>query len=782
MSGSYQRLVSLVRSSPRTVLEPSWVEDELLALRVLGGVEAMLSLYDSGIRYTNDSNSSVAYLIGITDEAPIGPAAKIAPGRVEPPDIDIDFEDRRRDEVKAYLHERWNHTVNISVYTKFSSRNLVRDVCRVFAVPTQDVNRVCMQFDEIDVFLRSDDTRWFRSKYPEIIPIVEKMEGRWRQYGMHAAGVVIANKRLTDLLPIESRLKGPGSDRTPCAAYDMEDCAKIGLIKMDILSLDTLTVLHDCIDLIKETRGIEVSMDAIPLDDAEVFSELSKGHTVGVFQAEAAPLTKLMTRMGISSFNDIVLATSLVRPGALTTVGEEFIRRKNGSIDYDIHDALKDIVGETYGLFIFQEQIIEALVKVGGFSWPEADKVRKIIGKKQDPEMFKAYEDKWVGAASKVLGASRAKKLWSDFEKFSGYAFNKAHATAYSLLIYRCAWMKCHYPLEYMTALLRNETKKEKISTFCFECERLGIEVLPPDINKSQATFSLDRERMAIRWGLSNIKGVGATATEEVLSHQPYDSLEDFMARVSRRRCNSAVIDRLQRSGAMEPLGVPGTREEDELYDLLGIIKMNIEVSVPAVPISELNGGAHLVMGMVKEVKKFQERTRISLEDRSGVSTFYLDEGEVKEGTLIIALVVDGRISNFTDAIEYSNRKKNGHPLTPFEKVVLEGQVFAPAFERLKDHGVGSLGEPKSLVVPISVRQFRTKKGDLMARAVLFDGEAFADVVVFPREYRKVSAWLKPFVPICVKLISTKDGSPTVSDDGIIPASRLLAMKGLDDG
>jgi DNA polymerase-3 subunit alpha len=774
---SFLELLDLVKKSERTVLDPKWVEDELLAIRVLGGAEAMLRLLRSGKKYTNDSGSSVAYLIGITDYAPTGPAAIINQGRVEPPDIDLDFEDARRDEVKEYLRRRWKNVTNISVFTKFSSRNLVRDISRAFAVPIDDVNRVCKQFEDIDTFLYSHDTKWFRDKYSEVVHLVKRFEGRWRQSGVHAAGVVVAGKMLTDILPLESRAQH-GRERVPCAAYDMEDCAKVGLIKMDILSLEILTCIRECLDKIKERHGIEVNLQDIPLDDETVFRELSEGHTVGVFQAEAAPLTKLMKEMGVDSFADIVLATSLVRPGALLTVGDSCIRRKKGLEEItEIHPILTEITKDTYNLFIFQEQLIEALVKVGGFSWSDADKVRKIIGKKQDPEEFKKYEKRWLESASKTLGKTTSKKLWSDFEKFSGYAFNKAHATAYSLITYRCMWLKAHFPVEYMYALFKHETKREKLTTYYMEVKRLGIELLPPDVNKSDTSFSLEGD--SIRYGLMNIKGVGAVAAEEIIANRPYQSVDDFIAKVARRKCTSAVVARLQEAGAFSEIGHPG--DERKAYELLGIVDLDeLDIPFETVGIGDIDG-AGIVKAIVKEVKKYSDNTRITIEDQSGSMTVYVDSGVVDEDAVIIGLVCGNRLAGFTYLADYQQRKRAGLPLTPFERLC-EGDIFSEDEKELYNHGIGKLTDAKALVAPLSVRTFKTRKGEYMARAIVTDGENVEDIVIFPSQYKKVAAWLQPYTKICIKTTRTDSGDLTLADDGLILASRILELKRGQDG
>ncbi len=775
---AYKKLVDLVKKSNRQVLDEQWVRDELLAIRLLNCAEGMLRLYESGKKYTNNDQSSVAYLIGITDYAPTGPAVRIESARVDPPDIDIDFEHGRRDEVKELLKKRWKNVASITTYAKFSSRNIVRDISRVFAVPMADVNDVCKQFEDVHMFLHSEDTKWFIKKYPDVAKFVEVFDGRWRQAGLHAAGVVISKKKLHDVLPLESRAVGGNEERTVCTAYDMEDCARVGLIKMDLLSLEALSVIKDCLDAIEKRHGIKIDLNTIPLDDDAVFAELRSGHNVGVFQAEAAPLTNLLRRLRVDSFDDIVLANALIRPGALLTVGEECVRRKLGIEPIPvIHPRIDKITKDTYGVFIYQEQIMEALVDVGRFTWAEADYVRKIIGKKRDQAEFEAFQQKWVDNTREELGYRLANKLWKDFEKFSGYAFNKAHATAYGLITYRCMWLKIHYPVEYMYALFKNERETSKMSTFYMEAKRLGVAVEMPDINLSDASFSIVGD--AIMYGLSNVKGVGDVAVEEILSKRPYSSFDEFLEKVSKRRCNQKVVAALADAGAFRSLGV--SYDETKIYDLLGIINLDADdIEIETTKLADIQeDSVSIVRAVVKATRVFPDgAVRVLLEDDSASINFYSDAGVPDKDDIVIAAIYGRRLIGYTVLDEYLYKKKNNLPMTKFEKF-LEGDVFNDTWEKARDLGAGTISSNSGtvLLMPLSVRTLRTKKGDMMARLVVTDGEVVFPVVIFPRQYRAVAMWLQPFFPVCAKLITTKDQTITIEDGGIIPVSRYIELK-----
>jgi hypothetical protein len=423
----YEELVKLIKQSNRTLLEPSWLDEELFAIKTLGMAGNVLRMIKTGKKFTNNHHSSVAYLLGITDYSPIQrPPVVAKTTRIEPPDIDIDFEDRRRDEIKDYLINRWKNVASISTISKFSAKGMIRDLCRVFAIPLADVNAVCKHFETLEELLTTDRAAEFRRKYPEIIYLAKKFEGRWRFSSVHAAGMVIADRELNTILPLESRTSGLKKKRIPVTAYDMDDCQSIGLIKMDILGIAALSVIADTLSLIHERHKISVDLDTINLNDPEILQEFSLGHTVGIFQTEAQSYTRLLKLMGVDTFEDLVASNALVRPGPLLTATEIYIARKRGEEPpLKQHPIIEKITASTHGLFIYQEQLLRALVEVGGFTWTEADNIRKIIGKKRDEKEFKPFEEKWLANAGDKIGKLNAKKLWADFLKFAGYAFGR---------------------------------------------------------------------------------------------------------------------------------------------------------------------------------------------------------------------------------------------------------------------------------------------------------------------------------------------------------------------
>jgi DNA polymerase III alpha subunit len=336
-------------------------------------------------------------------------------------------------------------------------------------------------------------------------------------------------------------------------------------------------------------------------------------------------------------------------------------------------------------------------------------------------------------------------------------------------------WLKTHYPVEYIYSLLKNEDERDKVTTLLIEAKRLGVEVSLPDVNESDISFSLKDNK--IRFGLGNIKSVGKVSANEVIANQPYTSLEDLLLRVSKKKCNSRVIESLTSVGALECLGLP-PGDDTTLFELLGIptvLYKQPNVKVPLADIHEVERQPVFVRGVVKSLKKFSERTRLVLEDLTGFITCYTST-DIKDGRVIIGLVSGTDLVGYTYEDEYETRMNDGLELSPFEKL-LNGKSFE-AEKELYNHGIGKIGDEKALVIPLSVRTFKTRKGDWMARMVVSDGDSMEDIVVFPRQYSKVAALLHPFLPICIKTQYTKDGSLTVADNGIIPAERLLSMKG----
>ena len=376
--------------------------------------------------------SLVNYALGNTGIDPIEHGLLffrfIDPSRPDWPDIDTDFQDTRRDEVKAYVAERYGHVASIATYQKFTGKGMIKDIARVFRIPLSEVSRVTKLIDTWEEYETSQSVKWFRDRYPFVLEYGRELRGRTRGTGVHPSGLVTSRVALADVAPIETR-KPAGGDRIPVIAVDMDETADIGLIKLDILGLKALSTITDTLDLIKQRTDQEIDLDSIPMDDPAVFESLSNGYTAGVFQAEQAPYTKLLVQMGVSGFNDLVATNALVRPGAANTIGPEYVMRKQGRkrTSY-VHESTESFTKDTYGLFVYQEQIMLLCTELAGMSMIEANAVRKITAKKKDASLLEEYRAKFVSGAEDKIGLEKANDLWDDILKWSDYGFNKCTA------------------------------------------------------------------------------------------------------------------------------------------------------------------------------------------------------------------------------------------------------------------------------------------------------------------------------------------------------------------
>jgi DNA polymerase III subunit alpha len=502
------------------------------------------------------AGSLVCYALGITDVDPIKYDLLffrfINPERNDFPDIDTDFEDRRRKEVKDYLKKKFKHVASISTYTYFKDKGVVRDAARVFMVPLQEVNRALKPVDTFEDFIDSPNTKEFRTRYPEVVWLAERLRGRIRSVGVHAAGVVVAKDDIRKYAPVESRedAQDKVSGRIPVVAYDMDTVADIGLIKLDALGLKTLSVMSDTIKSIKDRTGKDINLSELTLDDPKVYKMLSDGYTKGVFQAEATPYTNLLIKMGVDKFEDLAASNALVRPGAMNTVGASYIKRKHGdeAVQF-IHPIMKPFTENTYGVIIYQEQVMQACVHLGGMTWSEADKVRKIIGKKKDAKEFDQFKDRFIDGASKHISKKQAETLWHTFEAHAGYSFNRSHAVAYSMLSYYAAWLKTYYPLEFMFSILKNENDKDARTEYLIESKRLGLRVSLPHINESDIYFSLQKDRIV--FGLAEVKFISDSIANKIIDQRPFKDYADFIDKASKKGSgiNSRAIAALNAIG-----------------------------------------------------------------------------------------------------------------------------------------------------------------------------------------------------------------------------------------
>ena len=704
----------------------------------------------------SSAGSLLCYALGITDIDPIKHGLLffrfINPERNDFPDIDTDIQDTRREEVKDYLFRQNRHVASIATFLQFKDKGVVRDIARVLHIPLTDVNKVLKLIDTWDEYCTSKQTAWFREKYPEVLEYGEQLRGRIRGTGIHAAGVVTSKEPIFRHAPMETR-NSPGSgERIPVVAVDMEEAERIGLIKIDALGLKTLSVLKDVIDIIEDRSGKKINLLEIDMEDSNIYEMLSSGYTKGVFQCEATPYTNLLVKMGVQNFSELAASNALVRPGAMNTIGKDYILRKKGrqNIAYH-HQVMKEFTSETYGCILYQEQVMQACVNLGGMSMVEADKVRKSIGKKKDAKEFDVFKDKFVEGASRFMTPNAAKDLWHDFEAHAGYSFNKSHAVAYSTLSYWTAWLKYHYPLEFMFALLKNEKDKDTRTDYLIEAKRMNIPIRLPHVNDSDMDFKI--EGKGIRFGLSGIKFISDNIAAKFIEARPFSSyaeLEEFAAKKGTG-VNSRSLQALRIVGAATFPDNPRNDNEvrENLYEYLNLPEFNITVpSHYHAFISEVDEfeekGSFILMGMVKAIKRGKGWSRIEILDKTGsVGIFDEEQTTIESGKTYILLASDNRI---VSAIPVDEARASESALIKFLNYK-------------------QLPFPEEEMFVVSFKPRMTKAGKKMATLTLADtSRELHPIVVFPTTFAKAYMKLKEGNAYKFSFGKTKDGTIILED------------------
>ena len=702
------------------------------------------------------AGSLLCYALEITDIDPIVHGLLffrfINPERNDFPDIDTDIQDSRREEVKDYLVRQYRHVASIATFLEFKGKGMVRDIARVLNIPLPDVNKVLKLVDDWDDYCNSKQTAEFREKYPEVEVYGEKLRGRIRGTGIHAAGVVTAKEPIFKFAPMETRVAPGTKERIPVVAVDMGEAERIGLIKIDALGLKTLSVIQDTLKIIEERSGEKIDLHDINMEDANVYRMLSDGYTKGVFQCEATPYTNLLVKMGVKNFNELAASNALVRPGAMNTIGKDYIARKHGKQNVSYHHQLmKPFTQDTYGCVLYQEQVMLACTELGGMTMAEADKVRKIIGKKKDAREFDVFKERFVNGASKHIRAEQAEELWHDFEAHAGYSFNKSHAVAYSTLSYWTAWLKYHHPLEFMFALLKNESDKDARTEYLIEAKRMGIPVKLPHINDSDADFKI--EGKGIRFGLTAIKFISDNIAEKYIAARPFASfkeLEEFTFGKGNG-VNSRALSALRLIGAATFPDNPRNDDEikENLYEYLNLPEFNI--SVPSHYHAFINDieeyeekGAFVVMGMVKAIKRGKGWSRVEILDKTGsVGIFDEEQSTIETGKTYIILASDNRVVTAIPADEIKNSPTGLIKILNYRQLPYkEDELFVVSFK------------PRV-----------TKAGKKMASLVLADAtRELHSVTVFPTSFAKAYMKIDEGKVYKFSLGKTKDGTTIMED------------------
>ena len=698
------------------------------------------------------AGSLVCYALGITDVDPIKYGLLffrfINPERNDFPDIDSDIADSRRDELKVLLEQEYKNVASIATFLEFRGKGIVRDVSRAFNIPLSDVNKVLKHVDDWDEFTTSKQAQWFRLKYPEVVKYGEQMRGRIRGTGIHAAGVVTAKEPIFKYAPMETRLAPGTKDRIPVVAVDMDEAASIGLIKLDVLGLKTLTVIDETIKTIKQRHKIDIKLKDINLDDKHVYDMLSEGKTKGVFQCEATPYTNLLVKMGVSNLDELAASNALVRPGAMNTIGKSYLARKHGKsmIEY-VHPIMQEFTKDTYGCILYQEQVMQACVHLGGMTMAEADKVRKIIGKKKDAREFDQFKDRFVTGAQQHITPFVAEALWQDFEAHAGYSFNKSHAVAYSMLSYWTAWLKYYYPIEFMYCLLKNEQDKDARTEYLIEAKRMNISVKLPHINESNSDFSI--EGKGIRMGLSSVKWISDNVASKIISYRPYNSYSNFASIASKKGSgiNVRAVEALNAIGALTFPDNPRNEKvvKENLYEYLNLPEFT--TSVPPHYYAYIDDiedydeqGAFILMGVVKNIKRGKGWSRVEVMDATGmVGAFDDEDTKIEQGKTYIFLIGSNRIMEAIQIDEIKNFTTNSLvKFLNYKSLPYSGEEY----------------------YVLSFKPRVTKAGKKMASMVVVDANReMKPIIVFPRQFSEGYMKCEPGTAVKLTFGKSDDGS-----------------------
>lgn len=678
------------------------------------------------------------------------------PARDDKPDIDFDFGDTRRGEVKSYATRKYKHAASLATYNTFGGKYSLKDASRVFRIPLAEVNRATKNNDAppdayyFDYFDVSEKGREFTKVHPEAVDLAKRLYGRLRGYGMHPAAVVLSEQPISNYAPMETA-KDPNDKAGPrisMVAMDMNQAADIGLIKLDFLGLKAMTVIDDTVKSIEKRHGKVIDLMEIDLEDKNVYAMLSEGFTKGVFQVEADAYTGLILEMGgLTNFNELVASNALVRPGAKKTIGAEYIARKNGKMTEYVHKDVQWFTKETYGEVLYQEQVMLMMTELAGMSMSDANKVRSIIGKKKNPAEFEKFKEAWLEGASKKIKKKVAEKLWKDFEAHAGYSFNKSHAVAYSMASYWTAWLKYHYPIEFMAATLFNEGEKESITDYLIESKRLGIKVLLPHINKSGRGIEIQND--CLRLGLTNVKFIQEKTANAFMERRPYANYKELLDISSAKGSgmNARALGALNAIGAACFEDNPKTgRERDNFYEYLQIPSFEVKDLHPKVkfmfkPLDEFDErGTFAVLGMVRKVVRKDGWARIEVVDETGNAGIFVDpKSQIEAGQMYAMLVAKNRVLRYMTMDELVEKIPNEFTSYLYNEIP---QIYEGYYRVMSN------------------KLYVTKAGKKMSHMVLIDsaGELMF-VMAFPQEYKQAYLKCREGAVVDLELGQTDDGS-----------------------
>jgi len=732
------------------------------------------------------AGSLVAYVLGITNVDPLRYELLferfLNPERMSMPDIDMDFPDDRREEVIRYVADKygWEHVSQIVTFNTMAAKAAVRDVGRVMGLQNEAdrVARLIPTGPNVKIDGALEGVRELRELYqssPQIKKLVDmgrELEGTVRSLGIHPAGVVISSEPLASVVPLQLRDYKDPKDTWLVCQYEQGHLEELGLLKFDFLGLSNLTILMNCQKFIQQTRGIAIDLDRLPADDAKTYALLGQGETTGVFQLESGAMRKYITELKPTCLEDITAMVALYRPGPMDSI-PQFIKAKHGEIEIRyLHPALEPLLRESYGVIVYQDQVLLIAVQLAGFSWGEVDKFRKAMSKKIREELVK-YREKFIaGCAKHGIDAKIAEKIFDFIEPFAGYGFNKAHACAYAWVAYQTAYLKANYTAEFMAATLTTEAgDAKKVVSAVEECRRMGVAVLPPDVNRSESGFTVEQveagshpltisprggrggtngtpaspalagEGAGVRFGLLAIKNVGSRPIEELIEARrtggPFTSLADLFARADSKHLTRGAVECLIKSGACDTLGRPAS-------------------VAPTSWRSRLLHSLDRALMLGQQRRRMREIGQNSLfggSDADAHDDFTPMEGADHPMPQLLAWEK-----------ELLNLYLSAHPLAHVAKVLAKRVTAYTGY--LNEEWAGQKVTLGGRVT--AVRKIITKRGDAMAAVQLEDMQGAIEVVVFPKVYAATAAtWREEAVLLVTGSVKLRDEEPQLVAEGV---------------
>jgi DNA polymerase-3 subunit alpha len=702
------------------------------------------------------AGSIIAYTLYITDLDPLTYGLLferfLNPDRISMPDIDVDIQDTRRDEVIQYCAEKYGHdrVSNIVTFGRMAARAAVRDVARVMQVPYAESDRLAklipqpVQGRHIPLKVSIEKDPDLKREYEtnqtskEVIDLAIALEGTIRSHGVHACGVVIAPDKLVNFVPLEMAQKG-----VVAAQFPMGQIEELGLLKMDFLGLSNLTIIKNTLRIIKRVHDRDINLGDIPLDDPETFALLGRGDTTGVFQFESSGMKRYLRELKPTEFSDVIAMGALYRPGPLSAgLTDSFIKRKNGleEVSY-AHPLMEPALGTTYGVLVYQEQVMQISREVCGFTGGEADTLRKAIGKKKHDVMAKMQVKFIEGAVANGVPRNVIEKFWKDLLGFADYCFNKSHSACYGMTSYWTAYLKAHYPSAFMAALMTSDfDDTDRLSIEISECQKMGIDVLPPDVNESFHEFAVvpdkdnpENRKAPIRFGMDAIKNVGTGAVEEIIRARTengggFSGLEEYLSKCSTRICNRKALESLVKAGAFDRFG----DRSQLLHNLDTILAYGNRLQ------KELNSGQVDLFGSLDDT--VIAKPMLALEK---AATIYNQREQLLWERELLGLYL------------------SQHPLSMFAKYLAEQTM--PLAELKPEH------DSKAVVVGGAItdmREITTKNGSKMAFVKLEDQTGELELILFPNAYQQTTGlWERDRVILARGKLSAKDREGNIGEE-----------------